>query len=73
MDKGAFIQNGYTVEPGVGGSFIVVQGGMRWRSDGNLASMRGFTNWEQLVEWLRSEHEVNSTLDYAAKSDKIAS
>lgn len=58
MDRGEFIKNGYTVESCEGGSFIVAQGGIRWKNDGYLSSMRGFSNWRDLVAWLTSEHEV---------------
>lgn len=58
MDKGEFIRRGYSVEPGDGGSFIVVQGGRRWRDDGLLSDMRGFTSFTDLLAWLAQEHSA---------------
>jgi len=71
MDKGAFIENGYSVEPGDGGSFIITEGGHRfgnseegkWR----LRAWRGFTRYEDMLAWLAGEHNVNAHRDDDAK------
>jgi hypothetical protein len=70
FDRGAFIQSGYTVEPGQGGSFVVAQGGISWRSDGRVSSMRGFSNWRDLVAWLTEEHESNAPENNSANNQK---
>jgi hypothetical protein len=66
-DKGAFIQGGYTVEPGEDGSFVVTEGGHRFGNspDGQwrIRAWRGFTNWSDLVAWLSVEHASNATKD----------
>jgi hypothetical protein len=59
MDKGAFTRNGYTVEAGAGGSFVVYQGGREM--DGYLRRVRGFTVWQDLITWLTEEHRANGT------------
>lgn len=70
MDKGQFIRAGYTVEPGDGGSFIVAQGGPKWRQSGMLAEMRGFSNYVDLMRWLNEEHSaVASEKSSPAKSE----
>jgi hypothetical protein len=63
MDKGSFIMRGYTVEPGEDGSFIVVQGGAKFRNDGLLSAMHGFSNYRDMLLWLQEEHVVFSS-DY---------
>ena len=60
MDRGAFTKGGYTVEPADGGSFVVVRGGAEWAKKGFLPEWRGFSDWRDLLEWLRTEHEVNA-------------
>lgn len=60
MDKGAFTANGYSVEIGDGGSFIVMRGGRVWDNGMRLSEMRGFTNWSDLIDWLTEEHRVNA-------------
>jgi len=65
MDKGEFIKHGYTVEPGDGGSWIVIQGSVKWKNDGMFSSMRGFSNHQDLLNWLAEEHRVDSQRDAA--------
>lgn len=60
MDKGAFVAGGYSVEPGDGGSFVVIKGRYVDRmSGGPYPTVRGFTDWQDLMAWLHEEHRVN--------------
>lgn len=61
MDKGAFIRSGYTVEPGIGGSFVVFQGPRDANATPYFRGMRGFSNWQDLTAWLVEEHQVNAS------------
>lgn len=58
MDKGAFIERGYTVEPGDGGTFVVWEGG-RLSNQSSIRHVRGFTSWRDLMDWLVQEHRAN--------------
>ena len=58
MDKGEFIKVGYTVEPGNGGSFVVVRGGSKWKHEGWFPEVHGFTSHEDLIGWLADEHRA---------------
>lgn len=69
MDRGEFIKNGYTVEPGDGGSFVVTEGGHKFSNseDGKwrIRQWRGFTTYQDLIKWLDGEHRANSQVDAA--------
>lgn len=58
MDKGEFIKVGYTVEPGNGGSFVVLRGGSKWKAEGWFPEVQGFTSHEDLIAWLTEEHRA---------------
>ena len=53
MDRGEFIKGGYTVEPGDGGSWVVRSHVKNFL----IPAHRGFTNYRDLLDWLREEHE----------------
>lgn len=60
MGKGEFIKGGYTVQVGEGGSFVVVEGD--WgRGQGIRPAHRGFTDYLDLLAWLKEEHEANES------------
>jgi hypothetical protein len=60
MDKGEFIKGGYMVRPGDGGSWIVYSEA-EFGQDGArryVTPTRGFTDYQDLMKWLESEHEA---------------
>jgi hypothetical protein len=59
MDKGEFVRNGYTAEPGDGGSWIVYQG-RKGEERYMVSAIRGFTDHSDLVHWLIEEHGANA-------------
>lgn len=65
MDKGEFIRNGYTVEPGVDGSFVVYQGTARNQSF--TSAIHGFSNHHDLLSWLSTEHSAEKPRDQKLK------
>jgi hypothetical protein len=67
MEQGAFTRNGYTVDAGVDGSFVVYQGGRS--KDGYFRHMHGFTGWQDLIAWLTQEHQANAAGEGLRKAD----
>ncbi|WMT88265.1 hypothetical protein NO932_06550 [Pelagibacterium sp. 26DY04] len=58
MDKGEFAKVGYEVQPGMNGSYVLIAGTGFASDRPTLRPMIGFTNWSDLMAFLREDHRA---------------
>jgi hypothetical protein len=59
IEAARFIDGGYTVHESDGGSYVIEQAGAKF-DPGRIWKRRGFSNWGDMIEWLRMAHQAHA-------------